>query len=51
MEKILVTGFETRYIYLDAKKAARELGWTPTLTLEQGLEKTVAYLRESEHIH
>jgi UDP-glucose 4-epimerase len=41
---------ETRHIYLDAKKAARELGWTPTVTLEQGLEKTVAYLRESEQI-
>jgi UDP-glucose 4-epimerase len=41
---------ETRHIYLDAKKAARELGWTPTVTLEQGLQKTVTYLRESEQI-
>jgi UDP-glucose 4-epimerase len=41
---------ETRHIYLDAKKAARELGWTPTVTLEQGLEKTVAYLRDSEQV-
>jgi len=41
---------ETRHIYLDAKKAARDLGWKPTVTLEQGLEKTVAYLRDSEQI-
>jgi UDP-glucose 4-epimerase len=39
---------ETRHIYLDARKAAEELGWTPTLTLEQGLEKTVSYFRDSE---
>jgi nucleoside-diphosphate-sugar epimerase len=39
---------ETRHIYLDARKAANELGWTPTVTLEQGLEKTVSYLRDSE---
>ena len=41
---------ETRHIYLDAKKAARELGWMPTVTLEQGLKKTVAYLRDSEQV-
>jgi len=39
---------ETRHIYLDATKVAKELGWTPTVTLAQGLEKTVAYLRDSE---
>jgi len=41
---------ETRHIYLDARKAARELGWAPTVTLEQGLEKTVAYVKDSEQI-
>jgi UDP-glucose 4-epimerase len=41
---------ETRHIYLDATKAAQELGWTPTLSLEEGLEKTVAYLRDSERV-
>jgi UDP-glucose 4-epimerase len=41
---------ETRHIYLDAAKAARELGWTPTLTLEEGLAKTVAYLKDYEEI-
>lgn len=41
---------ETRHIYLDAKKAEKELGWTPTVTLEKGLEKTVAYLRDAEQV-
>lgn len=41
---------ETRHIYLDATKAARELGWTPTLSLEEGLEKMVSYLRDTEKV-
>ncbi len=41
---------ETRHIYLDAAKAARDLGWTPTLTLAEGLEKTVSSLRDSEQV-
>lgn len=41
---------ETRHIYLDASKAARELGWMPTLTLEDGLEKTVSYMRAVEQV-
>lgn len=39
---------ETRHIYLNAAKAGRELGWSPTLSLEEGLEKTVAYFKEKE---
>jgi UDP-glucose 4-epimerase len=30
---------------LDATKARRQLGWQPTTTLREGLEKTVEYLR------
>ena len=41
---------ETSHIYLDAAKANRELGWLPTLSLEEGLEKTVAYFKESERV-
>lgn len=41
---------ETRHIYLDAAKARRELGWSPTLSLEEGLEKTVAYFKEAEQV-
>jgi len=41
---------ETRHIYLNAAKAARALGWTPTLTLEEGIEKTVAYFKNSEQV-
>jgi len=41
---------ETRHIYLDASKAKRDLGWTPTVTLEEGLEKTVEYFKISERV-
>jgi len=41
---------ETRHIYLNATKAGRDLGWSPTLNLEEGLEKTVAYFREKEQV-
>lgn len=41
---------ETRHIYLNASKAGKELGWSPTLSLEEGLEKTVAYFKESEQV-
>jgi len=33
-------------IYLDASAAARDLGWEPEVSLEQGLSRTVAYFRE-----
>jgi UDP-glucose 4-epimerase len=39
---------ETRHIYLDASKAKKDLGWAPTITLEEGLEKTVDYFKVSE---
>ena len=39
---------ETRHIYLDASKIKRDLGWEPTVTLEQGLEKTVEYFKIAE---
>lgn len=39
---------ETRHIYLDASKANRELGWAPTMSLEEGLRETVEYFKTSE---
>jgi UDP-glucose 4-epimerase len=39
---------ETRYIYLKADKAQRELGWQPTWDLEQGLKHTVESLQFGE---
>jgi UDP-glucose 4-epimerase len=39
---------ETRHIYLDASKAKKDLGWMPTITLEEGLEKTVDYFKVAE---
>ena len=41
---------ETRHIYLDASKVKRDLGWAPTVTLEEGLEKTVGYFKISERV-
>ncbi len=39
---------ETFRIYLDASRAKNELGWEPTVNLEQGLRKTVEYFQEVE---
>ncbi len=39
---------ETRFIYLIADKAEKELGWTPTVSLEDGLSKTVDYFKVKE---
>jgi len=39
---------ETRAIYLDARKARRELGWEPEVALMDGLMRTVNYLRDRE---
>ena len=39
---------ETSHIYLDASKARQMLGWMPTVSLEEGLEKTVAYFNSVE---
>ena len=41
---------ETRHIYLDASKIKKEFGWAPTITLEEGLEKTVTYFKILEEI-
>ncbi len=36
---------EVYKIYLDATKARQELGWEPTVSLDEGLRKTVDYFR------
>ncbi len=41
---------ETRHIYLNVAKSNKDLGWQPTLNLNEGLAKTVAYFRESERV-
>ena len=39
---------ETFKIYLNAGRAERELGWQPTVPLEEGLKRTVDYFKEVE---
>ncbi len=41
---------ETRKIYLSAEKAQRELGWKPSVSLKEGLEKTVDYFKAMEMV-
>lgn len=38
---------ETRNIYLDATRAEKYLGWTPTISLHEGLTGVVDYFRKS----
>jgi CDP-glucose 4,6-dehydratase len=37
---------EIRHQYLSAEKARRVLGWRPLFTLEEGLDRTIAWYRE-----
>ena len=39
---------ETRFIYLNAEKAANEFGWEPTTSLEEGLGNTIEHFRATE---
>ena len=41
---------ETRHIYLNAVKANRDLSWSPTMSLEDGLRETVEYFRTTEQV-
>ncbi len=39
---------ETRHIYLEASKARKDLGWSATVNLDEGMRKTVEYFRVAE---
>ncbi|MGE5602620.1 MAG: NAD-dependent epimerase/dehydratase family protein [Nitrososphaerales archaeon] len=39
---------EVRHSYLDARKARREMGWEPQVTLADGLARTVTWFREGK---
>jgi len=36
---------EVDHIYLDCRRAERELGWRPTVSLDEGIRRTVAFYR------
>jgi CDP-glucose 4,6-dehydratase len=38
---------EIRHQFLSAERARTELNWRPMFTLDQGLEKTIAWYREA----
>ncbi len=42
---------ETYRIYLSAARASAELGWRPTVSLQEGLARTVDYFRRLGHRH
>ena len=37
---------EIRHQYLSASQARQELGWRPIFSLEEGMEKTIAWYKE-----
>lgn len=39
---------ETRHIYLNASKARQNLGWSATVNLDEGMQKTVEYFKTAE---
>ncbi|MCL5772777.1 MAG: NAD-dependent epimerase/dehydratase family protein [Firmicutes bacterium] len=41
---------EIQKVYLDWKKASEEIGWEPMVSMEEGLERTLAYFREERKI-
>lgn len=41
---------ETRHIYLNAARAKRDLGWSASVSLEDGLRQTVEYFRVAERV-
>jgi UDP-glucose 4-epimerase len=40
---------DSPFIFLDCSRI-RALGWTPRLTIRQGVERTVAYLQENQWV-
>ena len=39
---------ESEGIYLNASKAGRDLGWSATIGLDEGMRKTVEYFKVAE---
>jgi len=43
------SGSEVERLLSDNAKARRLLGWQPRVTLEEGLQRTIAWLKENGH--
>ncbi len=41
---------ETRHIYLNSSNARKDLGWSATVSLDEGMRKTVEYFKVAEQV-
>jgi dTDP-glucose 4,6-dehydratase len=48
-ERVRPGGSEVERLLADNRLARELLGWTPAVTLEEGLERTIAWFRENAH--
>src|SRR5690606_2461529 len=50
-QRLRPEGSEVDRLIADAAQARQALGWTPRVSLEEGLERTVAFIRDHLHLY